>query len=396
MVKKLLKKILYHPLQKSRLKRIFSMTFLQANSMSFRFPSTSQKFNLVIFCQMPCKINLKIESSLSKHLPTFLPQKTYVPEYTIYAPFYQETLLFLSKFESGNLKKAIRVSKNEYELILSSDFNTNGHFHWFNFKTVSTLPAGTRVTFKILNMTKPNSLYTVGFKPFSKHTRSNEDWSNSYCLNVRYYKTPAEICKKPFPYVDQHSQKQRFDYLSEDIKKDPNELTQFYTLEWEYVYEKQGDEISFSQFPPYTLSDLISDLKDYKSRTNDQNILNVNTLCRTLAKNPCPVLTITSNIDSYLPFDYERVLSLKSLAARRLIHAKVEKIRSQLLRQQSALKYKKGRKKTKTKEDLNSIENDENSAHQVSSIEHTQKLSDLSDPGFIKEHPLECIFINFV
>lgn len=37
------------------------------------------------------------------------------------------TLLFESRFESGNLLAVIKESDNEYDLILQNDINTNGH-----------------------------------------------------------------------------------------------------------------------------------------------------------------------------------------------------------------------------------------------------------------------------
>ena len=37
------------------------------------------------------------------------------------------TLIFESRFESGNLLAAIKISDNEYDLILQNDINTNGH-----------------------------------------------------------------------------------------------------------------------------------------------------------------------------------------------------------------------------------------------------------------------------
>lgn len=37
------------------------------------------------------------------------------------------TLCFESRFESGNLLAAIKISENEYDLILQNDINTNGH-----------------------------------------------------------------------------------------------------------------------------------------------------------------------------------------------------------------------------------------------------------------------------
>ncbi len=104
--------------------------------------------------------------------------RDYPPEYNISVPRFNDGVDFFSRFESANLRKAIRVSRTEYELLLSEDFNTAGHFHWYYFKTVSRLPAGTTVRFKILNMAKPNSLYSVGFRPFVFSTKRHQATRN--------------------------------------------------------------------------------------------------------------------------------------------------------------------------------------------------------------------------
>jgi hypothetical protein len=38
-----------------------------------------------------------------------------------------KTLIFESRFESGNLLAAIKVSETEYDLVLQNDINTNGN-----------------------------------------------------------------------------------------------------------------------------------------------------------------------------------------------------------------------------------------------------------------------------
>ena len=49
------------------------------------------------------------------------------------APFYvpqspdDNTLLFESRFECGNLRRAIQVYEYEYDLILKPDYNTRGY-----------------------------------------------------------------------------------------------------------------------------------------------------------------------------------------------------------------------------------------------------------------------------
>ena len=49
------------------------------------------------------------------------------------APYYfpesnqDRTLIFESRFETGNLLAAMKISDGEYDLVLQNDINTNGH-----------------------------------------------------------------------------------------------------------------------------------------------------------------------------------------------------------------------------------------------------------------------------
>nr|CAD7268716.1 unnamed protein product [Timema shepardi] len=45
-----------------------------------------------------------------------------------------DTLLFESRFESGNLRKVLQVSSKEYDLILMPDVNSSRHHQWFYFE----------------------------------------------------------------------------------------------------------------------------------------------------------------------------------------------------------------------------------------------------------------------
>ena len=49
-----------------------------------------------------------------------------------------KTLLFESRFESGNLYLAQKVTDNEYNLLMQNDINTNGHTQWFFFQVKNT------------------------------------------------------------------------------------------------------------------------------------------------------------------------------------------------------------------------------------------------------------------
>ena len=50
------------------------------------------------------------------------PTPYYIPE-----SLQDQTLVFESRFETGNLLAAMKVSDNEYDLVLQNDINTNGH-----------------------------------------------------------------------------------------------------------------------------------------------------------------------------------------------------------------------------------------------------------------------------
>lgn len=130
-------------------------------------------------------ILITLEKSLYRKIPSFFASKCYVPEYTLCCPSFTDGLEFSSNFENGNLKKAIRVKRDEYELIVEADYNTKGHFHWYFFRTTSTLPAGTLVHFKILNMIKPTSLHSAGFKPFGFSLKKHQEKSKMCSIILR-------------------------------------------------------------------------------------------------------------------------------------------------------------------------------------------------------------------
>lgn len=85
-----------------------------------------------------------------------------LPYYSL-ASEQDKTLLFESRFESGNLLCATKISDLEYDLVLQNDINTNGHTQWYFFR-VSNATKGLRVKFNILNLAKTDSLYNEGMK----------------------------------------------------------------------------------------------------------------------------------------------------------------------------------------------------------------------------------------
>eukprot|EP00899_Mesostigma_viride_P023438 jgi/Mesvir1/4279/Mv22237-RA.1 len=74
-------------------------------------------------------------------------------------------LLWESRFESGNLRRAVRVQDREYDLVLREDTNDPMlHFQWFFFAVANAVP-GKRYRFNVVNMGKKDSLYNEGLRP---------------------------------------------------------------------------------------------------------------------------------------------------------------------------------------------------------------------------------------
>jgi cytosolic carboxypeptidase protein 2/3 len=71
------------------------------------------------------------------------------------------TLVFESRFESGNLRRAVKVGETEYDLILKYDYGTTVYTQWYYFK-VSNVKRGLTYKFNIINLVKPDSSYNQG------------------------------------------------------------------------------------------------------------------------------------------------------------------------------------------------------------------------------------------
>lgn len=74
-----------------------------------------------------------------------------------------QTLVFESRFESGNLRRAIQSGPYEYELILRPDVNTRGHTQWYYF-SVANVRKGVEYRFRLVNFQKDDSLYNAGMR----------------------------------------------------------------------------------------------------------------------------------------------------------------------------------------------------------------------------------------
>lgn len=231
-----------------------------------------------------------------KNLPSYGRRKTFQQDYTLVIP--SQTLRFSSKFESGNLKKAIKINENEYRLLLEYDTETKGYTQWYYF-SVKPYKPNHKVRFNITNLIKFESLYNDGMKPLTfslKNTiNGNKIWERK-CTEVSYYKNS---------------------YIR------ANENKSFYTLAFSYTFDDPNDTIFFAYSYPYTYTDLMEYVE--KLQMNYPSILRVNTLCTTIAGNNCPIITITNNIFTYTNWAEEAVKLEKSVAGRKIMRMRESK-----------------------------------------------------------------------
>ena len=95
--------------------------------------------------------------------------------YTSLNPYYKvqdendTTLVFESRFESGNLKRVLQITDFEYDLVIHSDYNSQGYSQWYYFKIENTR-AEVKYTFNMYNFYKPDSLYNQGMRPLMYST----------------------------------------------------------------------------------------------------------------------------------------------------------------------------------------------------------------------------------
>jgi hypothetical protein len=188
----------------------------------------------------------------------------------LYGP--DEILRFESRFESGNLSKAIRVGDNNYELLCMQDSNTTSKTQWYYFR-VKGARRGCRYSFRILNFEKADSQYRKGLRPLMYSTKS-ESWSRA-CYDVRYQ--PNNLGKMQ---SNTHG----------------TALRSYFTLEFSFEALHNDDEIYFAHCYPYTLTDHWKHMASLQSSPAGMLYMSRSLLCYSEGGNPCEVVTINETL----------------------------------------------------------------------------------------------------
>ncbi|XP_015269988.1 PREDICTED: cytosolic carboxypeptidase 2 [Gekko japonicus] len=193
-------------------------------------------------------------------------------------------LWFESRFESGNLQKAVRVGEYEYELTLRTDLYTSKHTQWFYFQVQNTRKAVT-YRFTIVNLMKSKSLYSMGMKPLlysQKDAERNGIGWRREGSDIGYYK-----------------------YNTKDGQT-------LYCLTWTVCFPHSHDTCYFAHFYPYTYSDLQHYLLTLVNDPLRSQYCKVRPLCNSLAGNTVYLLTITNPSKSSVAAAAKRAVVLSA------------------------------------------------------------------------------------
>nr|XP_033776886.1 cytosolic carboxypeptidase 4 isoform X2 [Geotrypetes seraphini] len=193
-------------------------------------------------------------------------------------------LKFYSKFESGNLRKAVQIREFEYDLIMNTDINTYLHHQWFYFE-VSLMKAGVPYRFNILNCEKFNSQFNYGMQPvmysIKEAIRGRPHW----------LRVGSDIC-----YYKNFYCRGAASVLGELKGKG------YYTLTFTITFPHDEDICYLAYFYPYTYSALLSHINLLEQRRDAKKIyFTQQILCTTVGGNPCPLVTVTAMPESRRP-----------------------------------------------------------------------------------------------
>ncbi|XP_075216062.1 cytosolic carboxypeptidase 1-like isoform X2 [Lycorma delicatula] len=199
------------------------------------------------------------------------------------------SLQFESRFESGNLRKAIQIGPREYDLIVMPDVNSSLHHNWFYFE-VSNMDNTLPYTLNIINCDKPNSQFNFGMRPLLYSVKE------AMLGRPSWVRAGDDICYFKNSY-----------YCSGKSKKKKS----FQTLSFSILFPHNLDVCYMAYHFPYTYSRLLLNLWLWSQRVLPNHIyFRVDNLCNTLNENETPLVTISAPEDRDVKFHERDVIFL--------------------------------------------------------------------------------------
>nr|CAH0112957.1 unnamed protein product [Daphnia galeata] len=195
------------------------------------------------------------------------------------------SLEFESRFESGNLRRAIRIGSHEYDLILNADVNSFGRQQWFYFRISGEgVCASKSYTFNVINLEKQRTLFHQGMQPLIFSVK-------------RYMATPGQ------PVWERNGTSMC--YYRNGFRQSNAEQSSYWSLSFTVTLPHDNDVVYIAYHYPYTYSQLMTDVVTwlrtpfpigYPSYSIYR--LRISTLCRTPCGNPVPLLLIDYDGDA--------------------------------------------------------------------------------------------------
>ena len=233
-------------------------------------------------------------------------------------------IIFDSKFESGNLRMAIKLNseiENEYDLIIRKDYNYEKNYSWFFFSIESDRE--TDIKLNLLNFTKKKIMFDEKEKIRILVYNKNDKWTrNTY--NIQYYQNnikifpPTEDTEKNISnnignnlnnflndkFKEDEKNNDIFKIFIKDKDKDKDKGDKedlpdnefFFTLSFCYHVNKTNinTPVYFALCFPYTYSALQEYLYKLSTIKTNKHKLKFSTLNKTICGNPLDILYITN------------------------------------------------------------------------------------------------------
>uniref|UniRef100_A0A8D8R903 Cytosolic carboxypeptidase 1 n=1 Tax=Cacopsylla melanoneura TaxID=428564 RepID=A0A8D8R903_9HEMI len=197
-----------------------------------------------------------------------------------------KVLRFESRFESGNLRKAIQVGPYEYDLILMPDVNSTHHHQWFYFE-VSNMESQAVYTLNIINQEKSHSQYQQGMKPLLFSVKE------AACGRGAWLRTGSDVCYYRNSYISNRHQRYLGRKSARAASKNSHEF--YHTLSFTVKFQHSLDICYLAYHYPFTYSTLLTNIWKMSKSFNPRTVhFSCDPLCDTLNGNQIPVITLTA------------------------------------------------------------------------------------------------------
>jgi len=209
------------------------------------------------------------------------------------------TLQFESRFECGNLQRAIKTGDTTYDLLLSADLNSKNHVQWFYFR-VQNMRVDVKYRFRIINNEKPHSAFSNGMRPVMHSATQDRQQGIGWCRSGGSICYIQNLVSRNY---QQTNDIKWFGHASNEIsnlenQEDCGTLKEkyHYTLTFDMQFPYSNDTVFIAYFYPFSLT--------FQSRWLDRlmrspaviqdNCLRRQVLTKTVGGNNCDLLTITN------------------------------------------------------------------------------------------------------